>query len=426
MRDIVWGQKGNFLDIPTDCPQRDERMGWTGDAQIFCKTAAINFDVEKFFKKWLNDMAVEQSENGSIYCVVPMCMKELESRISAGYGDAACIIPWEIYLAYGDKEILKNNYPMMKKWVDYVHGVNGDEYLWLKGEHYGDWLAMDAGKYLFDGGTSPNLIASAFFAHSTQLLIKAGKELGEDVSYYERLYENIVKAFRKYFMKDGMPISYNDEPGAIITENPGRKNITQTALSLVLCFNLCDDAERNGLSKKLAELVDDFSGRMVTGFIGTRYILHALSQNGYIDVAYKLLYQEKYPSWLYSIKHGATTIWEHFDGIKDDGSFWFEDMNSFNHYAYGSVFDWIFGVACGIKPVEPAYKTVSIEPHPDKNLGFVKTSLKTRNGLIKLQWYYKDSEVCYEIEIPQGMTVYLKLPSGYAEKLRGGSYLFQE
>lgn len=423
---IVWGQKGNFLDVPTDCPQRDERMGWTGDAQVFCKTAAINFDVEKFFKKWLNDMAVEQNENGGIYCVVPMCMKELTSRISSGYGDAACIIPWEIYLAYGNIKTLRNNYPMMKKWVDYIHSVGGDKYLWLKGEHFGDWLAMDAGIYLCDGATSPNLIASAFFAHSTKLLIKAGRELGEDVSYYETLYENIKKAFREYFMKDGLPIPYNEEPGAVITENPGRKNITQTALSLILCFDLCEKEERSVVIKKLVELIDEFSGRMVTGFIGTRYILHALSQNGYTDVAYKLLYQEKYPSWLYSVKHGATTIWEHFDGIKDDGSFWLESMNSFNHYAYGSVFDWIFGVACGIKPIEPAYKTISVEPHPDKGLGFVKTHLKTRNGLIKLQWYYKGEEVCYEFEIPVGMTAYLKLPSGYARKLSGGHYLFQE
>ncbi|MBE6537099.1 MAG: alfa-L-rhamnosidase [Ruminococcaceae bacterium] len=428
---IIWGQRSNFLDIPTDCPQRDERLGWTGDAQVFAKTASINYDTEKFFAKWLEDVALEQTSEGAVYGVVPHCFKSGNTRISAAWGDAACVIPWEIYLSYGNKKLLKKNFPMMKKWVEYLHGVGPEEYLWLTGYHYGDWLAMDAGEDSYVGATSCDLIASAYFAYSLSLVIKAGKALGEDISCFEELYKNVRKRFREYFMENGMPkeISPKTEikPNGKSTDvDQVHKGMTQTAITLILKFGLADDSEKPALTEKLVNLIKENGGKMTTGFVGTPYILHALSENGRADVAYSLLFAEHTPSWLYSVCHGATTMWEHWNSLKEDGSFWSTAMNSFNHYAYGAVYDWIFGVAVGIKPCEDevAYKNVTIEPHPDKRLGFADASIESRNGKIRVHWYYKGDDVFYEVDIPAGVTAKLTLPSGETKTLTGGSYQF--
>ena len=428
---IIWGQKGNYLDIPTDCPQRDERLGWTGDTQVFCRTGAINFDVERFFEKWLGELALDQEKNGAVRGVIPT-IPGLTTYISAAWGDAACIVPWEIYCAYGNKKLLKKNFPAMKKWVEYMHSAGPEEFLWLGGVHYGDWLAMDAGEDSCIGATSCDLIASAFFAYSTELLVRAGEVLGEDMSQYRTLYQNVRNAFHAYFMENGMPkeklpLTQEVAPGGT-PKDFKRMGITQTALVLILHFNLCEEDERAALAAKLVELIRENESRMSTGFVGTPYLLHALSENGYSDVAYELLVQERNPSWLYSVCHGATTIWEHWNGVKEDGSFWSASMNSFNHYAYGSVFDWIFGVSCGIKTVAdaPAYRKITIEPHPNKCLGFADASIDSRHGKIRVHWYYKGDTVYYELEIPENVTACLTLPSGYQETLSGGSYLFAE
>ncbi len=430
---IIWGQKSNYLDIPTDCPQRDERLGWTGDAQVFCRTGAINFDVEKFFEKWLGDMALEQKRNGAVAGTVPDCMPTHPTRISAAWGDAATIVPWQMYLAYGNKANLKKSYPMMKKWVEYMHKTGPEEFLWLTGRHYGDWLAMDAGGDKYIGATSADLIGTAFFAYSTELVIKAGEVLGEDVEYFKELRKNVVKRFREYFMENGLPkdiifpyteICRNNTPPADLE----RKGMTQTAIVLILQFGLCTEDEKPGLVNKLAELIAGFGGRMTTGFVGTPYILHALSDNGRTDLAYQLLFEERNPSWLYSVTHGATTMWEHWNSLKEDGSFWSKSMNSFNHYAYGAVYDWIFGVAAGIKTVEdaPAYKKVAIAPHPNKELGFIDASIESRNGFVRSAWYYKGDTVYYEVEIPEGSEAELTLPSGKKYELLGGIHHFAE
>lgn len=416
---IIWGQKSNYLDIPTDCPQRDERLGWTGDAQVFCRTAAINYDVEKFFRKWLTDVALDQNEAGAVYGIVPNVFKEQETLISAAWGDVACVAPWQIYLAYGDKALLKKNFPMMKKWVEYMHSAGPEEYLWLGGRHYGDWLAMDAGGDTYEGATDMDLIASAYFAYSSELVVRAGEILGEDVSAYRTLHDHVVRAFRAHFMENGMPKAAF--PG-------GGKGMTQTALVLILYFGLCEENERKALADRLAQMIREFGNRMTTGFVGTPYILHVLSDNGYTDLAYTLLMQDQNPSWLYSVTHGATTMWEHWNSLKEDGSFWSTDMNSFNHYAYGAVFDWIFGVASGISPVAeaPAYQQVVLAPHPNKCLGFADASIESRNGFIRSYWYYKGDTIYYEFTIPAGVTARLTLPSGYTETLTGGIYHFAE
>ncbi len=422
---IVWGQKSNYLDIPTDCPQRDERLGWTGDAQVFCRTAAINYDVERFFTKWLGDVSLEQGRGGEIPDLVPRCFSDPFGRISAAWADAACVIPWEIYRAYGNKTLLGKNFPMMKKWVEYMHHAGPEEFLWLGGHHYGDWLAMDHGEDSYVGATSTDLIASAYFAYSASLLIKAGHALGYAMEEYEALYQSVVTAFRTRYLPDGTLRQFPD------LHEQGQKdppNETQTAYALILYFGLCEEKDRLRFANRLAEMIRENGTRMTTGFVGTPYLLHALSENGHVALAYDLLFQEQNPSWLYSVCHGATTMWEHWNSQKEDGSFWSTDMNSFNHYAYGAVYDWIFGRAIGINVVEeaPAYREITVTPHPDRRLGFAEASINSRSGNVRVHWYYKADTVYYELEIPAGVKANLTLPSGRTYTLCGGTYHFAE
>ena len=419
---IIWGQRSNFLDVPTDCPQRNERLGWTGDAQVFCRTANINYDASDFFKKWLGDMRVDQREDGSIPQIIPSVLSS--TLISAAWSDAAVICPWELYLATGDKSFLEDNLSMMKRWVEYLHNFGEDEYGWMGAKHFGDWLAMDAGDGQYIGATQTDLIAGAFFAYSTSLLIKACKVLGEDTAYYEELYTKVRTHFRECFMKDGLPVVY-PKHDAFDTKRTV-KAITQTAIVLILKFDLCEESERKLLTDTLVSLIKENDNRMTTGFVGTPYILHALSENGRSDVAYELLFQEKNPSWLFSVNHGATTIWEHWDGLKEDGTFWSDDMNSFNHYAYGSVYDWIFGVCVGIKIAEggAGYKRVDIKPTPCRRLGFADASIKTKGGTLRVAWRYIGDEVRYDVSIPEGTVANLTLPGGAEKALGAGEYLF--
>ena len=422
---IIWGQKGNFVDIPTDCPQRDERMGWTGDAQVFCRTAALNFDVEAFFDKWLSDMALEQRADGAIYRYVPF-VGWYNGNISSGWSDAAVICPWEVYNAYGNKDFLRKHYPMMKKWVDYVHGAGEEEFLWLGDNHFGDWLALDAGEGKYLGATQRDLIAGAYFYYSASLLAKAEKALDIDNGETLLLAENVKKAFRKAFMKDGMPVIYPKHDG--LSTNRPVKAVTQTSLSLILHFGLCEENEREALTDKLCELIRDSGGAMTTGFLGTPYILHALSENGRIKEAYNLLLRKEAPSWLFSVTKGATTIWEHWDGIKEDGSFWSADMNSFNHYAYGCVFDWMFASIGGITVLDggAGYERIKIAPKPDARLGFAHCGIKTRQGELFVKWSIEENATRYELDIPCGTKAELTLPSGKSAKLSEGKYLFFE
>ena len=427
---VVWGHKGNYLDIPTDCPQRDERLGWTGDTQAFCRTAAINYDVRRFFKKWLGDLRLEQTPEGAVHGVCPEKFANgYSTRVSAGWGDVATIVPWTLYQAYGDESFLRENLEMMKKWVAYIRSVGDEEYLWLGGYHYGDWLAMDAGEDSYVGATSNDLVASAFYAYSLQLTIRAGEALGEDMTEYKEWHENVKKAFRAYFMENGMP--KEDFPYTeIIPSNRSavvdsvRKGMTQTAIVLILHFNLCTDEERPALVDKLCELIDAWGGKMTTGFLGTPYILHVLTENGRNDVAYKLFFAEENPSWLYSVNHGATTMWEHWNGIKEDGSFWSTDMNSYNHYAYGAVADWMYGKICGVEIVEPGYKKIRLEPHPVERLGFAKCAIDTVSGRVESHWYYTVDRICFEFTVPERSEAEIILPDGFRETVTAGNYCY--
>lgn len=375
---IVWGQKGNFLDVPTDCPQRDERLGWTGDAMVFMRTACQNFDCRKFFKKWLLDMKSEQLPNGAVKTVVPRCAhKDWFRNDAAGWSDAIVICPWEYYQIYGDKEILKIMFEPMKKWVNHIGDITEKPNLWFGGFQYGDWLELGAKEGEFKGETRDNLVASAFYANSVNIVCKVGKILGEDVSCYEKLYQNIVSAFKAEFKDDFK---------------------TQTEHILSLNFNLCENA--NEVAKSLIRLIHKDGNKLQTGFLGTPYALQVLSQYGYIDLAYTLLLRKDYPSWLYPVTKGATTVWEHWDGIKPDSSMWSDEMNSFNHYAYGAVGDWLYGVAGGITALDPGFKKVHFCPKTDKRLTWFKAEIDTDHGKISSYWYYKGGKVHYEFETP--------------------------
>lgn len=394
---IFWGQKGNFLDVPTDCPQRDERLGWTGDAQVFIRTACCNYDTEKFFTKWLADMAADQREDGLIGHVIPDILNSKDS--SAAWGDAAVICPWTVYLAYGNPEILATQYECMKKYIHYITVHTTTEYLWTGGTHYGDWLGLDAPSGSYKGATREDFIASAFYAYSTSLVIRAGKVLGEDVSEFETLYDNIVTTFRAAY--------------------PEYK--TQTECVLAAHFKLAEDCQAT--ADQLAKMVVDCGSHLETGFVGTPYLLHVLSDYGYSELAYTLLLRKEYPSWIYPVTKGATTVWEHWDGIMPDGNFWSKNMNSFNHYAYGAVADWVYGVAAGITPVEsnPGYEKVRIAPVPDKRLGWLEASINTRHGLVSSRWEMQDGKWRYEIETPVDAVIII---DGKEHCVSKGRYLF--
>lgn len=380
-KNIIWGQKSNFLDVPTDCPQRNERLGWTGDAQVFVRTASLNFDVERFFKKWLRDLAADQGRDGCVPHVVPNIFDDMGG--SSAWSDAAVICPWEIYRTYGDKKILEDQFDSMKAWIDWMRerSENGRR---SGGFHFGDWLGLDSPEGSYKGSTPDDLIATAYYKYSTELFIKAAHALGRDVAEYENIPAEAAKASRREYMENGRV-----------------KNATQTACVLALYFDITDD--RAATAAQLNELVKR-AGHLETGFVGTPYLLHALSDNGYAETAYDLLLRREYPSWLYPISKGATTVWEHWDGIKPDGTMWSTDMNSFNHYAYGAVADWMYGAAAGINsdPDRPGFEHIIFRPVTDRRLDFVKASIDTRRGTVASEWRRENGRIKYIFTVPEG------------------------
>ena len=377
----IWGQKGNCLDVPTDCPQRDERLGWTGDAQVFVRTASLNFDVERFFKKWLRDLTADQGRDGCVPSVIPNISDDMGG--SSAWSDAAVICPWEIYRTYGDKAVLEEQFDSMKAWIDWMRerSENGRR---SGGSHFGDWLGLDSPEGSYKGATPEDLIATAYYKYSTELFIKAAHARGRDVAEYENIPAEAAKAFRREYMENGRV-----------------KNATQTACVLALYFDITDD--RAATATQLNELVKR-AGHLETGFVGTPYLLHALSDNGYAETAYDLLLRLEYPSWLYPISKGATTVWEHWDGIKPDGTMWSTDMNSFNHYAYGAVADWMYGAAAGINsdPDRPGFEHIIFRPVTDRRLDFVKASIDTRRGTVASEWRRENGRIKYIFTVPEG------------------------
>jgi len=421
---IRWGQKGNFLDVPTDCPQRDERLGWTGDAQVFCGTAAFNFDIALFFRKWLADLAADQGRNGSVPNVVPDVLTKQEGLPgnSAAWGDASVIVPWEMYLRYGDAKFLEDQYESMQSWVEYISREAGNTYLWTTGRHFGDWLALDMEQYYTyrkfstnsaTGATDMDYIASAFFAHSTELLYKTAEVLDykNDAAKYKKLHERIVEAFQN---------EYITANGRLVSE-------TQTGLLLALRFNLIETKYRQKAVDMLIRNLKRHNNQMVTGFVGASLLCPVLTENGCHDMAGKLLLQKEYPSWLYPVTKGATTIWERWNGIKPDGSFEDPAMNSFNHYAYGAIGDWIYKYILGITAIEPGYSEIGIAPIPIEGIDHAKGHYDSIHGRISVDWQILEGRFLMDVEIPANCKSRIVLPGNSREVSVGsGAYHFEE
>lgn len=399
VKNTLWSMKGNFLDVPTDCPQRNERVGWTGDAQIFCATACYLMNCHEFFRKWLVDLALDQEQDGGVPHIVPDIISDkvrlvedwLVSRgthSAAAWADAAVIIPWTLYCFYGDKSILEAQYESMKAWVSFME-THREGHTWCYRLQFGDWVALDAEQGSYFGATPEELVSSAYFAYSSRLMAKAAQVLGrKEAQKYTDLNEELAKGFRnKYINGDG---SMNVK--------------TQTAHILALHFGLVEDREK--VADGLIELLEKENGHLVTGFVGTPYFCHALSGSGHMDAAYELLLKEGYPSWLYQVQSGATTIWEHWDGVRPDGSMWSPEMNSFNHYAYGAVTEWIFKQIGGIGQSEDSvgFENILIEAELGGGLSYSHASYASIYGEIAVHKKRIGNAIGLEVRIPYGTT----------------------
>ena len=421
---IQWGQKGNFLDVPTDCPQRDERLGWTGDAQAFAPTASFNFNVASFFTKWLKDLAADQFKNGAVPDVIPDILnfhgepgignKKEGWAASTGWADAALVIPWTMYLSYGDERILEEQYASMQAWVEYMQKRAGDKYLWTGDKHYGDWLSFNSTDSDYPGAyTEKDLIASAYFAYSSHLLAQIATVLKkpDDAQFYNALFEKI----RDQFVKE-----YVTSTGRLVSN-------TQTAYSLALAFNLLPEDLEGKAAQYLKDDVRKF-GHITTGFLGTPLICKVLTESGNIDEAYFLLNRKQYPSWLYPVTAGATTIWERWDAQRPDGSFQDTGMNSFNHYAYGAIGEWLYTVVAGINidANQPGYKNIIFKPQPGGGLTHAKATVETVYGKVASAWRIKDNEFIYTIEVPANTTALVILPQADEQSVRSGKNVLKD
>ncbi len=421
-KNIDWGLRGNFLDVPTDCPQRDERLGWTGDAQIFAPTACFNRDAASFYTKWMKDYIADQREDGSVPWVVPNVIEDgggtgwSDGFGATGWADAAVIIPWTVYQVYGDQRILEEQYESMKGWEEYMIKESGDRYLYDTVFHFGDWLSFaeyysyyyNAPDYGYAGAhTDKDLVATAYFYYTTGLMQQIATILGKaaDADRYAALRPKIKVAFQTEF----------------ITQTGRLTSNTQAAYVLALSFGLIPD---NLVAKAAKRLMDDVNhfGHLTTGFLGTPMLCQALTDSGYPEIAYKLLFNKRYPSWLYAVTKGATTIWERWDGIKPDGSFQDVGMNSFNHYAYGAVGEWLYSSVAGLKldTSVPAYKQFKIKPYPTEELTFAKVNYHSMYGEILSHWEQDDDTFKLNVKVPANTKALIEIPGSDFSKFKEG------
>ena len=420
IENIYWSGRSNFVDIPTDCPQRDERMGWTGDIAVFAPTACFNFNMSRFFDKWLLDMNASQSRGGGIRWTIPYDKGGLPNYATTVWGDAAILVPWANYLSRGDLNLLKRQYPHMKKfvnaerfWARFLSFSKTEKYILKWPFHFGDWCAPNE-EFKQWTHKSP-WISTCYYANSVNILSKAAKALGytQDAVAYENLYEKISQAFEKKFL---------DENGKLFFE-------FQSGYALALSFLKIDDAKKKYMANRLAALVKESGYHLSTGFSGTPQLLFALYDYGEIDTAKKLLLQDTYPSWLYEVKKGATTIWERWDAIREDGSFNMgldnEDeeggMLSFNHYSYGSVGDFLYKRIGGLSPLDGGYKHFKIDLR-NRLLDYSEISYDSSYGLIKASCDINNKKI--SVAVPVSTTCHLVFPSGEEKLLESGTYNF--
>jgi alpha-L-rhamnosidase len=405
---ITWGQKSNFLEVPTDCPQRDERLGWTGDAQVFCRTASFNMDVKPFFHKWMRDARDAQTPEGGIPAVIPH-----KNFLDGGpatdggpaWADAVVICPWTIYLCYGDTSILEENYDAMRRYMDFMatHRCQGR----IRSHPavdpwggFGDWLALD-GSSAWEGLTDKDLIGTALYAYDAAIMAQVAALLGRqsDAAAFRALREEIADAFlRRYVTPDGRVM-----PGS------------QTAYVLALHFDLLPEELRAPAAAELVRLIEKRDWHLTTGFVGTPYLLEVLESTGHLDIAYKLLEQETFPSWLFPVKNGATTIWERWNGWTPEQGFGDKGMNSFNHYAYGAVGAWMYRSVAGLEldPKEPGYRHIILRPRPGGSLTWAEAKLQTPFGQTAIRWELDGDNLSLQFEVPEGSHATLQPPPQY-------------
>ncbi len=399
IQNVMWGQKGNFFDVPTDCPQRNERLGWTGDTQIFAATASYQMDTAAFYKKHLLDTRLEQLElDGGVPFIVPNLKTVkadsiLRKHSACAWGDIATVLPWTMYVFYGDKVLLEEHYPMMKDWVYHIkkeEESTGTSRIWDSGFHFGDWLALDNYENPNSpfGATDNAYVASAWYAYSAHLTAKAASVLGkeDDEKFFTQLSQEVKQAmFKEYFAGDGR---------CRIT--------TQTAKVLALQFELVPSEYRTAIAEELVVQLKKNKMKLETGFCGTPFLLPVLTQMGYNREAYDIFLNEEIPGWLYEVNMGATTIWERWDSVLPDYSMNPKGMNSLNHYAYGAVMEWFYAVVCGIRIDEskPAFREVLIKPQIDEQMEWVDCSFDSAGGRYRIKWKMEEGQVTYHIEIP--------------------------
>jgi len=395
---IVWSMRGNFLDVPTDCPQRDERLGWTGDIQVFAPTASFLYDCAGFLQSWLADLAVEQQAKGVVPFFVPELTLDRPNPPAAAWGDAAVIVPWVLYQRFGDTGILAQQFPSMRAWVDLLAEVAGPSRLWGTGFQFGDWLDPAAPPDRpGDARTDHAVVATAYFAHSAELVGRAAGVLGraEDEAYYLRLASEVRAAFN----------------GEYVTRNGRVISDSTTAYGMALEFALLpDQAQRWRAGERLAELVRAGRYRISTGFVGTPLVCDALCNAGREDAAFRLLMQRECPSWLYPVTMGATTIWERWDSLLPDGTVNPGEMTSFNHYALGAVGDWLHRVVGGLAPAEPGYRRLELRPRPGGGITSARARHETPYGIAECAWSIADGRMELQAIVPPNTSALVTLP----------------
>lgn len=416
-QNIQWGQISNFIEIPTDCPQRDERMGWTGDIAVFAQTAVFNRDIDVFMRKWLYDLRSYQKENGAIPVTIPenkTYQPTPEVIPIAIWGDAATMVPWAVYRAYGDRELLEQQYESMKAYTESElraaasSGEGKRQYLWDENPfQYGDWCAVGEG---YEEWTAKGrYLATAYMANSVNILQKAAEELGKETEArrYAEILEKIKDAFAELCIL----------PDGRLTGD------FQSNYVCALYFDLVPEVQKASVAARLAHLVREADHTVRTGFAGTPYLLFALADNGYAEDAYRVLQNEKSPGWLYTVKAGATTMWERWDALDENGHFYEgsgADMVSFNHYAYGAVGDFFYRRILGLEPVKAGYERFRVRPVPGGTLEWAEGSLETDFGKIQIRWEISAGAFHLRVVIPESATAEIILPDGTKQETGGG------
>jgi alpha-L-rhamnosidase len=407
---VVWGMRGNFLDVPTDCPQRDERLGWTGDIQVFSPTASFLFDSAGFLTSWLADLAAEQQKDGSVPFVVPDVIRQ-PGPATAAWGDAATIVPWVLHERTGDRGLIARQLPSMRGWTDRVTELARGGRLWTGGFQFGDWLDPTAPPAdPFRAKADPDVIATAHFARSAELVAAAAELVGDtaDARQYADLAAEVRDAFRREYITPG---------GRVLSD-------AATAYALALQWNLLAGPEqREQAGRRLADLVRIAGYRISTGFVGTPLMTDALTDAGEPDLAYRLLLQTGCPSWLYSVTMGATTVWERWDSMLPDGSINPGEMTSFNHYALGAVADWMHRRVAGLAPAAPGYRELLIRPVPNRRLSHAQARHRTPYGEAAVSWNRADGRLTLRVSVPVGTTAEVHVPgAGAPVRVRHGDH----